>query len=82
MLANSNVAPETDVSHYRFLSLRYNLKPLYIERTNGNVGCGELDSVFFFCVCVCLVVKNRQTLALANCANSEIKLTYDAPTIM
>lgn len=81
MLGNSNVAPETGVNHYRFLSLRYNLKPLYIERTNGNVGCEELDSVFF-CVCVCLVGKNRQTLAFANCANSEIKLTYDAPTIM
>ena len=77
MLGNSNVAPETGVNHYR-----YNLKPLYIERTNGNVGCEELDSVFFLCVCVCLVVKNRQTLAFANCANSEIKLTYDAPAIM
>ena len=52
MLANSNVAPETGVNHSQ---VSVALKPLYIERTNENAGCGVLYSIF------CAGVKNRQT---------------------
>ena len=66
MLATSNVAPETVINHYGSFSLRFNLKPLYIERTNENVGCRVLYSVF------CVVVVKW----------CIVKLTYDALTIM
>ena len=62
----SNVAPETVVNNYRFPSLRFNLKPLYIERTNENVGCRVLYSVF------CVVVVKW----------CIVKLTYDALNFM
>ena len=47
MLANSKVAPETSENHYRFVSL-FNLKPLYIERTNENASCGTGQTVAEF----------------------------------